>query len=361
MQGAEEHIRFCKSRDGTGIAYAVSGSGPPLVWIQHWVHHLEHDGASPIWRPWLALLSRRRTLIRFDWRGCGLSDRDGVAFTFEDCFADLEAVVAAAGVEQFALFGMAGAGAGMAMSFAVRHPDLVTRLVLQEAHTRGRLAGTPPPERVTEAQARLRVIELGWPNETPAYGQFFTALHVPDASAAHVQSYNDLLRQVTSPDNGVRLLRTFWEVDVSEIVPQVRCPTLVLHSRYDSVIPFDEGRKVAALIPGARFLPLESRNHLLLATEPAWAQFAAVVDEFLAGTSEAAAAVMLEQLTPREREVLDVLAQGIDNSEIAARLGISEKTARNHVSMIFSKLGVSSRAQAVALARDAGLGRRRIG
>jgi len=133
----------------------------------------------------------------------------------------------------------------------------------------------------------------------------------------------------------------------------------VLHSRYDSVIPFDEGRKVAALIPGARFVPLDSRNHVLLATEPAWAQFTEVLDQFLAGSGETPAAVMLEQLTPREREVLDVLALGVDNSEIAARLGITEKTARNHVSMIFSKLGVSSRAQAVALSRDAGLGQRR--
>ena len=148
MPGAGEHVRFCKSRDGTGIAYAVSGSGPPLVFIQHWVHHLELDGASPIWRPWLSLLGRHRTLVRFDWRGCGLSDREGVAFRFEDYVADLEAVVAAAGIERFALFGMAGAGAGIAMSFAVRHPDHVTRLVLQEAHTRGRLAGAPSPERI---------------------------------------------------------------------------------------------------------------------------------------------------------------------------------------------------------------------
>lgn len=360
MQRAGQQIRFCKSRDGTRIAYAISGSGPPLVWVQHWVHHLELDAESPIWHPWLALLSRHHTLIRFDWRGCGLSDRDGIAFTFENYVADLEAVAAAAAIERFALFGMAGAGAGIAMTFAVRHPDRVARLVVQEAHTRGRLAGDPAPERVLEAQARLKVIELGWPNETPAYGQFFTALHVPDASAAYVQAYNDLLRQVTSPNNGVGLLKTFWEADVSDIVPQVRCPTLVLHSRYDSVIPFDEGRKVATLIPDARFVPLDSRNHLLLATEPAWPQFAGALEDFLAGSSAMPATPLLDQLTPREREVLDVLALGADNHAIAARLKMSEKTARNHVSMIFSKLGVTSRAQAVALARDAGLGIRRL-
>ena len=269
-------------------------------------------------------------------------------------------LVAAAGVGRFALFGMAGAGAGIAMSFAIRHPEHVTCLILQEAHTRGRLAGSPPPDRVAEAQARLKVIELGWPNDTPAYGQFFTALHVPDASAEHVQAYNHLLRRVTSPNNGVQLLETFWKTDVSEIVQQVRCPTLVVHSRYDSVIPFDEGRNVAALIPGARFVPLDSRNHLLLATEAAWPEFTTVLGEFLASAAEQPAFAFLDQLTPREREVLDVLAHGVDNSEIAARLKIREKTVRNHVSTIFSKLGVTSRAQAVALARDAGLGHRRI-
>lgn len=361
MQGVGHHIRFCKSRDGTRIAYEVSGSGPPLVWVQHWVHHLELDGQSAIWRAWLAMLSRHHTLIRFDWRGCGLSDRDNITFSLEEYLADLEAVIAAAALEQFALFGMAGAGAGIAMMFATRHPGQVTRLVLQEAHTRGRLAGDPPIERVHEAQARLKVIELGWPNETPAYGQFFTALHIPDASPAQMQAYNDLLRRVTSPNNGVQLLKTFWEADVLAIVPKIVCPTLVLHSRFDSVIPFNEGRQVAALIPGAQFVPLDSRNHLLLASEPAWAHFVAILDEFLAaGISAVPAASRIEELTPREREVLGVLAQGIDNSEIAARLKISEKTVRNHVSTIFSKLGLTSRAQAVALARDAGLGQRRV-
>lgn len=358
MQRAEQQIRFCKSDDGTRIAYAISGSGPPLVWVQHWVHHLERDCFSPIWQPWIALLNRHHTLIRFDCRGCGLSDRDGVAFTFANLAADLEAVTRAASLDRFILYGMSGAGAGMAMSFAVDHPQQVSRLILQEAHTRGRLAGNPSPERVIEAQARLKVIELGWPNETPAYGQFFTALHVPDANAEMARAYDDLLRQVTSPQNGVQLLKTFWEADVSQIVPQVRCPTLVLHSRYDSVIPFDEGRKVAALISGARFVPVDSRNHLLLASEPAWPQFTMVLDEFLAGAAERSTLSLPDQLTPREREVLDVLARGLDNSEIAARLKISEKTVRNHVSTIFGKLGVTSRAQAVALARDAGLGQR---
>jgi pimeloyl-ACP methyl ester carboxylesterase/DNA-binding CsgD family transcriptional regulator len=356
-----QQIRFCTSRDGTRIAYATCGGGPPLVWVQHWVHHLELDWHSSIWRPWLTLLTRRHTLIRFDWRGCGLSDRDDIEFSFENYVADLEAVVTAAGNDRFALFGMAGSGCGMAMSYATRHPERVTRMVLQAAHIRGRLAGIAvPAARVLEAQARLKVIELGWLNETPAYGQFFTALHMPDATTVQMKAYNDLLRQVTSPLNATGLLKTFWETDVSGIVARVSCPTLVLHSRGDSVIPFGDGREVAALIPGAQLVPLDSRNHLLLNTEGAWPQFVQTLQDFIGAPSDFVAAASFDALTAREREVLDVLAQGLDNTAIGIRLRISEKTVRNHVSVIFGKLSVTSRAQAVALARDAGLGRRNV-
>jgi pimeloyl-ACP methyl ester carboxylesterase/DNA-binding CsgD family transcriptional regulator len=361
MHELEQQIRFCRSRDGARIAYSIAGSGPPLVWAQHWVHHLELDWRSQIWRPWLALLTRRHTLIRYDWRGCGLSDRANVEFSFGNYLADLEAVIETLGLDRFTLYGMAGAGSGIAMSYAVSHPDRVARLILQECHTRGRIAGDPSPECLHEAQARLKVIELGWPNETPAYAQFFAALHIPDANAAQMEAYNDLLRRMTSSANALGLLKTFWETDVSAIVPQVNCPTLVLHSRGDSVIPFDEGRTVAAQIPHARFVPLDSRNHLLLESEPAWSRFVEVFVDFLATKPPDIAASLVDGLTPREREVLAVLAEGLDNRAIAARLKITEKTTRNHVSAIFGKLRVSNRAQAVALARDIGFRRTRPG
>src|SRR4051812_42167776 len=179
MPHSTQQIRFCKSRDGTRIAYATCGAGPALIWAQHWVHHLDLDWDNPIWAPWLAFLARRHTLIRYDWRGCGLSDREQVAFSIEKLVDDLEAVVAAAGLEHFALFGMAGSGSGLAVSYAVRHPERATRLILQGCHTRGRWAGKPTKERLQEGEMRLKVYELGWTNETPAYGQFFTALHMP--------------------------------------------------------------------------------------------------------------------------------------------------------------------------------------
>jgi pimeloyl-ACP methyl ester carboxylesterase/DNA-binding CsgD family transcriptional regulator len=359
MSQPAQQIRFCTSRDGTRVAYATCGAGPPLVWAGSWFHHLELDWVSPIWRPWIALLSRRHTLIRYDWRGCGLSDREQVEFTFEKFLEDLEAVVDAAGSKRFALLGIA-AGAAIGMAYAVRYPARVSQLVLYSSYSRNRLAGNPTPGQVEESQARLKVIELGWPNDTRAYGQFFAALHMPDASAEQSRSFMDLVRRTTSLANNDAMRRTFTRIDVQEIVPKVRCPALVLHSRGNEVIPFEQGRSVAGLIPGARFVPLDSNNHVLLDTEPAWPQFVAALDEFLPA-SPGSGDPLLDGLTVREREVLELVAQGLDNATIGARLYMSERTARNHVSAILAKLGINSRAQAIVRAREAGFGRRSAG
>jgi pimeloyl-ACP methyl ester carboxylesterase/DNA-binding CsgD family transcriptional regulator len=351
-------IRFCASRDGTRIAYATCGAGPMLLWIQHWIHHLKFDWDSPVWRPWLSKLTQRHTLIRYDWRGCGLSDREQIGFSFEKCVEDFDAVIAAAGLERFVLFGMGGAGSAIAMAHAVRRPEQVSHLILYGANTHGPLGDRPTPEQEEEAHARLKVMELGWRNENPGYGQFFSSMHIPDATAEQTRSYNDLLRLTTSPANAIGLLQAYLRTDVRELVPKVCCPTLVLHPRNDPIIPFDQGRTVAALIPGAQFVPLESRNRILLDTGPAWQQLVDALDDFLPSSSASSPAGSLDDLTARERDILEVVAQGLDNSGISARLKISEKTVRNHISIIFSKLGVNSRAQAIVLAREAGFGRR---
>ena len=353
----QTQVRFCKSSDGASIAYEISGSGPPLVWSQHWVHRLESDWESSIWKPWLTFLTRRHTVVRYDWRGCALSDRD-VQFGFAKYVADLAAVIEAAQLDRFALFGMAGAGSGAAMAYAGDHPDRVTCLILQECQTRGRIAGSPTPQQLQEAHARLKVIELGWPNETRAYGDFFAALHVPEATESQMQAYNDMLRRMTSPQNAVSLLRSFWAADMTGLASAVRCPTLVIHSRGDAVIPFDEGRTVASLIPQARFLTIESRNHLLLSTDREWPRFLKAVEDFLIEATPASGERSLKELSPRERDIAELLAKGLGNRKIASLLGISEKTVRNHVSTILSKLGADSRAQVVAMARDAGFGHR---
>jgi pimeloyl-ACP methyl ester carboxylesterase/DNA-binding CsgD family transcriptional regulator len=358
MPHSPQQIRFCTSRDGTRIAYATCGQGPLLLWAPHWSHHLDLDWDSPIWRHWLTLLTKRYTVIRHDWRGCGLSDRDGVEFSVEKYIEDFEAVVDAAGLDRFPLVGVSN-GAIFGAAYTARHPDRVTHLVLNECQGRGRLGSDPSPEQVEGLHAWLKVIEFGWPNPNLAYGQFFTSLHLSDASVEHRQAFHDLAHQTTSAATVIGLVKTFARADLRQILPQIRCPTLVLHSRGDSLIPFEEGRTAAALIPGARFIPLESRNHIVTGTEPAWQQIADAIEAFLpmpASRTGSAQITLLKDLTARENQVLELLAQGLDNDTIAKKLGIGKKTVRNQVSIIFSKLGVDSRAQAIVRARNAGFG-----
>ena len=277
--------------------------------------------------------------------------------SFEKLVEDFEAVVSASGVRRFALFAMSG-GARVVMPYVVQNPDRVSRLVLYGTSPRGPMAAKAPTEQVENMRTQLKATELGWPQEIPGFGTFFTSLHIPDATPDQAHCFNDLLRLTTSVANGVALLRTLVENDVHDLMPQVRCPTLVLHARQSAVLPFDEGYKVAALVPNALFVPLESRNHILLSTEPAWEQFVNEIDESLFVGSDRSTEPLIDELTSREREVLELIAQGFDNIHISAGLKIAEKTVRNHVSIILSKLGASSRAQAVAISRDAGFGRR---
>jgi pimeloyl-ACP methyl ester carboxylesterase/DNA-binding CsgD family transcriptional regulator len=295
-------------------------------------------------------------VIRYDWRGCGLSDREGIEFSLERHIEDLEVVADDLALKRFILVGDAGGGT-VSMAYAARHPERITHLVLYGTQMRGRLV-REDPKFIAEGRALLEVMELGWNNPTPAYGEFFTTLHMPDADADRLRSYGDLLRLTTSPANAAALLKAYFEADVRTSVARIRCPTLVLHAREDAIIPFDEGRLVASLIRGARFVPLDSRNHILQESEPAWQVLTSQIDDFLPVSSTQKAELSFVELTAREQEVLELIAQGLDNHQIAKRFGISEKTVRNHASVIFEKIGAKSRAHAVALARDAGLGAR---
>src|SRR4051812_34517648 len=252
MPQPPEQIRFCTSRDGVRLAFASGAAGPPLLWVTPFAHHLKLDWECPIWLPWLSMLSRRHSLVRYDWRGCGLSDRDGVEFSLEKHVEDLESVVDAAGLKRFILFGHEGGGT-TGIAYAVRHPERVSHLILNGCAARGRLARAATPEQIDDAETRHKMIELGWHHNTPAFYQFHSTLHMPDGSPEQQRAYNDMLRLTTSPANGAGIIRAFMLTDVRELVPKIRCPTLVLHAREDSIIPFDEGRKIAAMIPDARF------------------------------------------------------------------------------------------------------------
>jgi pimeloyl-ACP methyl ester carboxylesterase/DNA-binding CsgD family transcriptional regulator len=356
MARADQTIRFCTSRDGVRIAYAMIGKGPPLLQAGQWITHLEADWESLVWRPWLEELSRRHTLIRYDVRGCGLSDREGVQFAMERYVEDLEAVVEAAGVQRFALLGMSGGGA-LCVSYEVKHPERVSHLVLYGAYTRGRMVRSITPEDHAENEALFRLIELGWDKEDPTFRQFFAAQFLPDATAEQLRSFNDLMRMSVSASNAAKLMRAWYLADITLLAPRVRSATLVLHARGDLRIPFEEGRSLARLIPGARFVPLNSRNHVLLPQDVAWDELVGELEAFLpTASSRPPAKRALAGLTPREHDVLELVARGLSNEVIAQRLGMSEKTVRNHVTTILGKLGVSSRSQAIVQARENGFG-----
>lgn len=347
---ARQNIRFCTAADGVRIAIAAIGTGPPLVRAAHWLSHVEHDLASPVWRPWLTELARDHTYIRYDERGCGLSDADVDDFSLDAWVGDLEAVVDSLGLRRFPLIGMSQGGA-VAIAYAVRHPDKVSHLVLPGAYARGALKRATTDAARLEAQTLVNLIRLGWGRDNAAFRQVFTNQFIPGGTPVQHQWWNELERLTASPENAARTLDAFHRVDVTELATQLRVPALVLHSRGDARVPFDEGRRLAALIPGARFVPLDSDNHVLLESEPAWPHFLRELRDFLGRPAEAAANSEAA-LTPAEREVLKLVAQGLDNGAIAQQLDKSEKTVRNQVSSIFDKLGVRTRAQAIVHVRD---------
>jgi pimeloyl-ACP methyl ester carboxylesterase/DNA-binding CsgD family transcriptional regulator len=344
----QQQIRFCTASDGVRLAYATHGRGPPLVRAGHWLTHLEFDWESPIWRHWLRELARGHTVVRYDQRGCGLSDRNAERLSLDVFVDDLETVVDAAGLERFALLGVSGGGA-VAISYAVRHPERVTHLVLYGAYARGRLKRGLTTAQREEVELLQSLIRVGWGRDDPIFRRVFTTLFVPAATEQQMDWYDELQRASATPEDAERLREASSGIDVTDLLPLVTTPTLVAHARDESAVPFAEGRLLAAGIRGARFLPLEGRNHILLAEEPAWPAFLTGLRGFL-GTAEAPTAPDLEDLSGREREVLELVAAGLSNEEIGERLVLSVRTVERHLSNIYAKLGVSGKAARAAVA-----------
>jgi pimeloyl-ACP methyl ester carboxylesterase len=274
-----QEIHFCTAADGTRIAYAHVGDGPPLVKTANWLNHLEFDWESPIWKHFFTAMAADRRLIRYDARGNGLSDWDVRDFSFEAFVGDLECVVEASGVDRIALLGISQ-GCAVSIAYAVRHPERVTHLVLYGGYARG-WCKQGSPEIESQIEALETLMRQGWGRKNPAFRQLFTTAFIPDATAEQMQWFNELQRKTASPDNAANLLRSVTAFDVDDLLARVRVPTLVLHCRGDAVQPFDEGRRLAAGIPGARFVALEGHNHLMLEDEPAWARFLDEVRAFL--------------------------------------------------------------------------------
>jgi class 3 adenylate cyclase/pimeloyl-ACP methyl ester carboxylesterase len=275
-----QKVQFCTSTDGVSIAYSVIGQGPPLIKTGNWLNHLEFDLESPIWRHLLRDFAKHHSLVRYDARGNGLSDWSAQDISIDAFENDLEAVVDAAGFDRFPLLGISQ-GCAVSIMYAVKHPERVSGLVLYGGYARGRNK-RGSKEQVDAAEAFNILIRQGWGGENPAFRQLFTSLFVPGASEEQMAWFNELQRVTTSPDNAVRTRLAINSLDVTHLLAQIRVPTLVLHCRDDAMVPFEEGRRMAAMIPQARFVALEGRNHLILENEPAWGRFREEVESFLA-------------------------------------------------------------------------------
>jgi len=274
-----QEIRFCTAADGTRIAWSTAGEGPPIVKSANWLNHLEYDWESPVWRHLMRFLANGRTLVRYDERGNGLSDRELRDTTLDAFVNDLEAVVDSAGLETFPMLAISQ-GCAVAVAYAARHPHRVTRLVLHGGYAMGWRLRDDPDE-IAAREAMLTLVRTGWGKETPAFRQVFTSLFFPEATAEQVRSFNELQVRSTSPDNAWAMLDAFSRIDVRPYLAQVKAPVLVTHCRGDLRISHETGRALAASIPGARFVLLDSPNHLMLEHEPAWSRFVAEVEAFL--------------------------------------------------------------------------------
>ncbi|MCC5908099.1 MAG: alpha/beta fold hydrolase [Balneolaceae bacterium] len=356
-----QNIRFCTGSDDVTLAYATSGEGPPLVRVANWLTHLDLDWKGPLWSHWFREFSKHHTLIRFDQRGTGLSDRLADDLTMNAWVRDLETVVDDLGIERFPLLGFCQGGA-IALSYAVRHPERVSHLILFDSYYRGDLVYGTPLQKKKETKALTSMIEAGWGREdTDVFRRIFSGLLIPEGSEQEHKWLAELQRQATSPAMAARLWEAYNLIDIEQQAKQVTTPTLVFHVKGDKIIPFEDGRRLASLIPEARFVPLKGENHIILESEPAWEQFLAEVKNFIgSGKGNSATDVphqAFPDLTAREVEVLELISKGYKNTEIADELYISPKTVRNHVTRIFSKMQVDSRGKAIVLAREAGFGK----
>jgi pimeloyl-ACP methyl ester carboxylesterase/DNA-binding CsgD family transcriptional regulator len=350
---ARQRIHYLRTADQVKLAWAEASSGPPLVKASNWLSHLEHEWESPVWGHWIRFLCEHFRLVRYDERGCGMSDWEVADLSNERRLEDLEAVVAAAAPpEPFVLLGISQ-GAAPCLEFAARHPGRVSHLVLYGAYARG-WSERGDPDGARQFQAIADLARFGWGKDNPAFRQVFTSRFIPGATREQMDWFNELCRRTASPRMAADLMLARGTINAVSQLERIRTPTLVVHARGDEAIPVGEGRLIASRIAGAQFVELDSRNHILLEDEPAWARFRTVVLGFLERMAPAGDDAAFASLTPREMEILGLLTEGLTNAGIASRLSLSEKTVRNQVSRVFDKLGVSTRAQAIVFARDRG-------
>jgi pimeloyl-ACP methyl ester carboxylesterase/DNA-binding CsgD family transcriptional regulator len=344
---ARQRVRYVTASDGTRLAWAEAGAGPVLVKAANWLTHLEYEWTSPLWLHWLQFFSTNFRFIRYDERGCGMSGWGGGPLTLPLWTSDLERVIEAAHPAQPVILLGISQGAATCLQYAARHPGRVARMILYGGYVHGALRrGNPDGEKAYRAMVDLA--RVAWSSSNPTFRQVFTSRFIPGGTPQQLQWFNELCIRSTTGEIAAELLDARAILDVPDLLPQIRTPTLVLHARDDEVVPVSQGRLLAGSIAGAEYVELDSRNHVLLVQEPAWERFREAVLAFLGAASPGVFAA----LSAREREVLVLMARGLSNARIAETLRIGEKTVRNHASNLFDKLGVRSRAEAIVLARE---------
>jgi pimeloyl-ACP methyl ester carboxylesterase len=276
----QQRIEYCTTPDGVRIAYATIGKGPKLVRTPHWFSHLEYDLESPVMRHTILTLAHHHTVLRYDARGIGMSQRDGIDISFDKLVQDLEAVVDSAKFDRFVLVGLSQ-GCAQAIAFAARHPDRVSHLILYGGFARGMLCRGNPEKQKEAYELACGLVRAGWGSHEESHRQFFTSQFIPDGTTEDYHSLNEMQRVATTPEIAAQFLLTNANIDVVPLMPQVKVPTLVLHSRHETRVPFALSQEMAAAIPGAKLVALESRNHLILAGEPANRAMADAIADFL--------------------------------------------------------------------------------
>jgi pimeloyl-ACP methyl ester carboxylesterase/DNA-binding CsgD family transcriptional regulator len=361
MKQPEQRIAFTHSADHTQIAYALSGEGPPLVRAGTWLTHIQHDWESPIWSHWFALMSQQHTLVRYDPRGCGLSERKVTNISLDKWVDDLAAVVDKLELETFPLFGMSQ-GAAVSVMYALRYPERVSHLTLYAPVVTGW------KDRNGTLSARWAMMEKlvgsGWGEENLAFPSMFAQLFLPDARPEYIRWYAETQKKSTSKEVAVLMMKALSEIRLFSLLKQLKVPTLVIQVAGDQVISADSAKGIAGEIANSQFISIDSNNHILLEDESGWEDFKKVFSTHIPSASDSVStssassanlALTMDQLTKREKEVLIQLAKGLSNKEIANVLFISEKTVRNHISNIFSKIGATSRTQALVIAQELNL------
>jgi pimeloyl-ACP methyl ester carboxylesterase/DNA-binding CsgD family transcriptional regulator len=351
-------IQFTRGRDGTRLAYAHHGSGPPLIVVSCWLSHLQHDWESPVWRHFHEELGVFTTLVRYDERGFGMSDWNVTDFSLAARLGDLEAIVDALGYDKVSLLGMSD-GSPIALLYAARHPERVSRLVLYGTVCGERVVFEG--ERLLEEETYQGLVRIGWAGADPRFRRVFTQGFIPDATEEQMRWFDELQRQSTSTENYLAARAARYREDITAEVANVQAPTVILHAVGDRMKTFDNATEVASLIRGSRLVPLDSRNHILLEGEPAWQVFLAEVRSFMEPERVAWAASarssgrrevgIHEPLSRRELEVLRLAADGLANAAIATAMGLSPRTVERHLSNAYSKLGLAGKpARAAAVA-----------